>query len=43
MDFAGQTAYWVASVDEWATWEIGPTTRFVVTLGAGRPAPSGRA
>ena len=32
MDFAGQTAYWVASVDEWATWEIGPTTRFVVTL-----------
>ena len=32
MEFAGGTAYWVASVDEWATWEIGPDTRFVVTL-----------
>jgi hypothetical protein len=32
MDFAGDTAYWVASVDEWATWSIGPNTRFVVTL-----------
>jgi len=32
MDFAGPTAYWVASLDEWQTWEIGPTTRFVVTL-----------
>jgi hypothetical protein len=34
MDFAGPTAYWVASLDEWQTWEIGPTTRFVVTLEA---------
>ncbi len=32
MEFAGSTAYWVASLDEWQTWEIGPTTRFVVTL-----------
>jgi hypothetical protein len=32
MDFAGGTAYWVASLDDWATWEIGPDTRFVVTL-----------
>jgi hypothetical protein len=32
MEFAGPTAYWVASLDEWQTWEIGPTTRFVVTL-----------
>ena len=29
------TAYWVASLDEWQTWEIGPTTRFVVSLEAG--------
>jgi anti-sigma factor RsiW len=34
MDFAGGTAYWVASLDDWATWEIGPDTRFVVTLEA---------
>jgi hypothetical protein len=34
MEFAGRTAYWVASIDEWQTWEIGPTTRFVVTLEA---------
>jgi hypothetical protein len=32
MEFAGETAYWVASVDEFATWEIGPGARFVVTL-----------
>jgi hypothetical protein len=32
MEFAGSTAYWVASLDEWQTWEMGPTTRFVVTL-----------
>jgi hypothetical protein len=32
MYFAGQTAYWVGSLDEWATFQIGPTTRFVVTL-----------
>jgi hypothetical protein len=32
MQFAGDTAFWAASVDKWATWEITPTTRFVVTL-----------
>ena len=32
MEFAGPTAYWVASLDEWQTWEIEETTRFVVTL-----------
>jgi hypothetical protein len=32
MDFAGQTAYWIGSLDEWATFQIGPSTRFVVTL-----------
>lgn len=32
MQFAGDTAFWVASVDNWATWEINATTRFVVTL-----------
>ncbi len=32
MEFAGPTAYWVASLDEWKTWEIEDTTRFVVTL-----------
>ena len=34
MQFAGDTAYWVGSLDEWATWEIGPETQFVVTLEA---------
>ena len=34
MHFAGGTAYWIASLDDWATWEIGPATRFVVTLEA---------
>jgi hypothetical protein len=32
MEFAGPTAYWVASLDEWQTWEIEESTRFVVTL-----------
>lgn len=32
MEFAGDTAFWVATLDEWQTWEIGPTTRFVVSL-----------
>jgi len=32
MDFAGRTAYWVGSLDAWATFQIGPSTRFVVTL-----------
>jgi hypothetical protein len=32
MDFAGKTAYWIGTLDQWATFQIGPTTRFVVTL-----------
>ena len=34
MFFAGQTAYWTGSLDEWATFQISPTTKFVVTLEA---------
>jgi hypothetical protein len=32
MYFAGTTAYWVGSLDEWASFEIGPTTQFRVSL-----------
>ena len=32
MYFAGSTAFWVGSVDEWASFEIGPTTMFRVSL-----------
>jgi hypothetical protein len=32
MDFAADTAYWVGSVDEWASFEIGPKTLFRVSL-----------
>jgi len=32
MYFAGGTAYWVGSLDEWASFEIGPTTKFRVSL-----------
>jgi len=32
MEFAGQSAYWVATVDNWKTWEIDATTQFVVSL-----------
>jgi len=32
MEFAGHTAYWVATVDNWKTWEIDATTQFVVSL-----------
>jgi Anti-sigma-K factor rskA len=32
MEFADGTAYWVATVDDWKTWEIEPTTQFVVSL-----------
>lgn len=38
MEFVEDTAYWVAAVDDWQTWEIGPTTRFVVSLESGEPA-----
>lgn len=34
MYFAGPTAYWIGSLDEWATFQISSTTRFVVTLEA---------
>ncbi|HUQ43563.1 MAG TPA: anti-sigma factor [Candidatus Limnocylindria bacterium] len=34
MEFSGDTAWWVASLDDWQTWEIGPQTRFVVSLEA---------
>ena len=42
MQFAGGTAYWVGSLDEWATWEIGPETQFVVTLEAAERAGPNR-
>ena len=32
MYFSGGTAYWVGSLDEWASFEIGPTTAFRVSL-----------
>jgi hypothetical protein len=32
MDFAASTAYWVGSLDGWASFEIGPTTLFRVSL-----------
>jgi hypothetical protein len=32
MEFAGDTSYWVGSLDEWASFEIGPTTAFRVSL-----------
>ena len=34
MEFAGGTAYWVETLEDWATWEIGPHTEFVVSLEA---------
>ena len=34
MEFSGDTAWWVATLDDWQTWEIGPQTRFVVSLEA---------
>jgi hypothetical protein len=42
MEFSGGVAFWATSVDRWQTWEIGPTTQFIVSLEAGAPAaPSG--
>jgi len=42
MEFSDGLAYWAISVDEWQTWEINPTTEFIVTLEAGSPpAPAG--
>lgn len=34
MEFAGGSAFWVATLDDWQTWEIGPNTEFVVSLEA---------
>ena len=34
MECAGGTAYWVETLEDWATWEIGPDTAFVVSLEA---------
>jgi hypothetical protein len=45
MQLSGGLAFWATSVDEWQTWEIGPTTEFIVTLEStpGVPmAPGGR-
>jgi hypothetical protein len=32
MEFAGDTGYWVGTLDEWASWEIGPEALFRVSL-----------
>jgi hypothetical protein len=32
MDFAGRTAYWVGSLDEWASISLEPGTHFIVSL-----------
>ena len=32
MEFAGGAAYWVGTLDEWASFEIGPATMFRVSL-----------
>jgi anti-sigma-K factor RskA len=43
MYFSGNTAYWVGSLDEWASFEIGPTTQFRVSLEPPGADPSTRA
>ena len=42
MDFAANTAYWVGSLDEWASFEIGPATLFRVSLEAPGADPKTR-
>ena len=37
MEFSGGIAFWATSVDAWQTWEIGPTTQFIVSLESGAP------
>jgi hypothetical protein len=32
MEFAGSTAYWVGSLDDWASISLEPGTRFIVSL-----------
>ena len=43
MDFTGTTAYWTGSVGAWATLDVSPGTRFIVTLesNAGPPSAGG--
>ncbi len=42
MEFIDGTAYWVATLSDWQTWEIGPSTEFVVSLeDADAPARTG--
>ena len=43
MEFAGSTSYWVGSLDEWASFEIGPTTMFRVSLEPPGADPAKRA
>ena len=43
MEFAGTTSYWVGSLDEWASFEIGPTTAFRVSLEPPGADPTKRA
>jgi hypothetical protein len=43
MEFAGSTSYWVGSLDEWASFEIGPTTVFRVSLEPPGADPANRA
>jgi hypothetical protein len=43
MEFAGSTSYWVGSLDEWASFEIGPTTVFRVSLEPPGANPAKRA
>jgi len=32
MDFAGDASYWIGTLDEWATFQVGPDTKFIVSL-----------
>ena len=43
MEFAVGTAYWVGTLDEWASFEIGPTTMFRVSLEPPGADPAKRA
>jgi hypothetical protein len=43
MYFSGSTAYWVGSLDEWASFEIGPDTTFRVSLEPPGADPNTRA
>jgi len=43
MYFSGSTAYWVGSLDEWASFEIEPTTMFRVSLEPPGADPAARA